>query len=97
MQGMDELAPPKVEFFLWLALLGKLNTKEMLWRKGILQENQLDCSLCEELPAVENLDHLFVHCPFTWSIWEKIAAELGQAITQSVNFTNHFEEWLSRK
>jgi len=28
-----KLAPPKVEFFLWLALLGKLNTKDMLWKK----------------------------------------------------------------
>ena len=31
-----KLAPPKVEFFLWLALLGKLNTKEMLWKTEIL-------------------------------------------------------------
>jgi len=33
------LAPPRVEFFMWLALLGKLNTKEMLWKKGVLQDN----------------------------------------------------------
>lgn len=28
------LAPPKVEFFLWLGLLGKLNTKELWVKKG---------------------------------------------------------------
>jgi len=35
------LAPPKVKFFLWLALLGKLNTKHMLLRKGIILDQDL--------------------------------------------------------
>jgi len=30
------LTSPTVEFFMWLALLGELNTKDLLHRKGIL-------------------------------------------------------------
>ena len=92
-----KLAPPKVEFFLWLALLGKLNTKEMLWKKGILQANQLSCSLCAVHTELESLDHLLVHCPISWNIWQEIAAELGQVIAHPATFRRHFEQWLSRK
>ena len=31
-----KLTPPKVEFCMWLALLGKLNTKDLLLHKGVL-------------------------------------------------------------
>ena len=92
-----KLAPPKVEFFLWLALLGKLNTKEMLWKKGILQTNQLSCPMCAVQSEVETVDHLLVLCPISWSIWCKTAEELGQIITIPESFRNHFEQWLSRK
>ena len=92
-----KLAPPKVEFFLWLALLGKLNTKVMLWKKGILQANQLSCPLCVVQIEVESLDHLLMHCPISWSIWQTIAKELGKAITRPATFKAHFEQWLSIK
>ena len=32
----QKLVPPKVELMVWLALLGKLNTKDRLMRKRIL-------------------------------------------------------------
>ena len=92
-----KLGPPKVEFFLWLALLGKLNTKEMLWKKEILQANQLGCPLCSSQSETENLDHLLVHCPISWSIWCTIAEDLGQLTTVPMNFRNHFQEWMSRQ
>jgi len=40
------LAPPKVEFLMWLALLGKLNTRQRLHVRGILQEDQSTCTFC---------------------------------------------------
>ncbi|KAJ8429203.1 hypothetical protein Cgig2_032989 [Carnegiea gigantea] len=50
------LAPPKVEFFVWLALLGKLNTKHMLLRKGVISDRDLNCSFCGIHD--EDLDHV---------------------------------------
>jgi len=40
------LTPPQVEFWLWLGLLGKLNTKELLVKRGILPSEANICSFC---------------------------------------------------
>ena len=91
------LAPPKVEFFMWLALLGRLNTKEMLWKKGLLQQHQLSCSLCLQQSVIEDIDHILVSCPISWSIWYVVAKELGQTLTEPETFRQHFEVWMSRQ
>jgi len=52
------IAPPKVEFMLWLALLGKLNTRDLLVKKGILPHQANLCSFCSEQP--ESIDHLLL-------------------------------------
>jgi len=70
------LAPPKVDFFMWLALLGKLNTKQRLCDKGILQGNQTACTFCETQP--ETLDHILLACSKSKLIWTTIANELDQ-------------------
>jgi len=42
----QNIAPPKFEFMVWLALLGKLNTKDMLVRKRMLREESNYCTFC---------------------------------------------------
>jgi len=54
------IAPPKVELMLWLALLGKLNTRDMLVKKGILPLHENVCSFCFSQP--EDIDHVLLHC-----------------------------------
>jgi len=90
-----KLAPPKVEFFMWLALLGKLNTKEVLWRKGILQEDQLECPFCSA--PKETVDHILMDCPTSWEIWSLIAKDMHQNIPKPMTFRQHFEGWITRK
>jgi len=89
------LAPPKVEFFMWLALLGKLNTKEVLWRKGILQEDQLNCPFCSA--QMETMDHILMACSVSWAVWTLIATDMHQNISMPVTFRQHFEGWITRK
>jgi len=60
------LAPPKVEFFMWLAMLEKLNTKELLCKKGVLKEDQKSCTFCAD--EAESLNHALLACPISWSI-----------------------------
>ena len=62
------IAPPKVEFMTWLALLGKLNTKEMLVRKGILTNEAIMCSFCALHP--ESGDHILMSCELSWEVWK---------------------------
>jgi len=90
-----KLAPPKVEFFMWLALLGKLNTKEVLWKKGLLQVNQLNCPFCTA--EIESLSHILMACPASWTIWDIIAKDMDQVLSMPGSFKQHFEEWMKRK
>jgi hypothetical protein len=55
---------PRVKFFAWLVLVDRLNTKTMLRRRNLSDEDDDEhCMLC---PAgtEEDLDHLFFDCPF---------------------------------
>jgi len=87
------LAPPKVEFFMWLVLLGKINTKEKLCTKGILPADQTLCALCSA--QTETLDHVLLNCPFSWRVWTSVATELGQVLTVQPSFKVFYETWLN--
>ena len=81
-----KLTPPKVEFFMWLALLGRLNTRQRLCDKGLLQEDQTICLLCSLQP--ESLDHILLLCSYSQQVWISLAAELGQSLQQQHHSTN---------
>lgn len=61
------LVPPRIEIFVWLACHGKLNTKAKLAKLQIIPADQDLCPLCGG--NSESVDHLFIHCPFSWKIW----------------------------
>lgn len=61
------LVPPRVELFVWLACLGKLNTKAKLAHLNIIHASQDICPLCNDQSETSN--HLFIHCQFSWQIW----------------------------
>jgi hypothetical protein len=63
---------PRVKFFAWLVLVDRLNTKTMLRRRNLSDEDDDDhCVLCPT-GTEEDLDHLFFDCPFAKRCWEKI-------------------------
>jgi len=88
-----KLAPPKVEFFMWLALLGKLSTRQRLFEKGLLQEDQVYCPLCALYP--ESLDHILLSCSFSQQVWLSISTELGQSLIAAATFKEHYKNWMS--
>lgn len=59
------LVPHRIEMFTWLALLGKLHTKEKL--ANIIPQQENTCVLCGLHP--ESTNHLFIHCTFSWKAW----------------------------
>jgi len=62
---------PRVKFFVWLILLDRLNTKNMLVRRHFnVQPNSL-CVLCED-GIEETIDHLFFDCSFAKKCWDKL-------------------------
>nr|CCA66235.1 hypothetical protein [Beta vulgaris subsp. vulgaris] len=61
------LVPHRVEIFVWMALLGRINTRCKLASIGIIPQSENICVLCNTSPEQHN--HLLLHCPFSLSLW----------------------------
>lgn len=58
--------PPKHSFILWLAMRGRLNTKN-LW---IEKPDDASCVFCKRHP--ETISHLFFRSSFVQAIWNRV-------------------------
>ncbi|KAL4287989.1 hypothetical protein AHAS_Ahas19G0241300 [Arachis hypogaea] len=85
------LVPPRVELFIWFALIGRVNTKERLCRFGIVNQGVTMCVLCNK--EVENVCHLFLGCDFTWQVWCAWLSDFGIKWTTSGTLKEHFLSW----
>ncbi|XP_060194897.1 uncharacterized protein LOC132624083 [Lycium barbarum] len=67
------VACPKHVFILWLALLGRMRTKDLplKWGMGI----NGTCVLCNNQP--ETIEHLYFECTYSHEIWLRILQWLG--------------------
>ena len=50
--------PPRVAFFMWTAVLGKILTMDNLRKKNIIVTEW--CCICKK--SDESIDHLLLHC-----------------------------------
>jgi len=89
------IAPPKVEFMVWLALLGKLNTREMPVKKNVISPEVNQCNFCLSHP--ETIDHLLLSCSFSWVIWCRIAEGLGMRLESHQCFKQFYDWWMSSR
>ncbi|XP_028051231.1 uncharacterized protein LOC114255885 [Camellia sinensis] len=64
-------APPKAQFFSWLAWKGRIKTVEFMHRIGALPINV--SSLCVFCKAeVETINHVLLLCPLVWKLWSEL-------------------------
>jgi hypothetical protein len=59
---------PKIKLFSWLLLNNRLNTRNILRRRGKFLEEGYNCVLCLDL-IEETLDHLFFFCSSSEARW----------------------------
>ena len=65
--------PPKVNFFIWTASLGKVLTIDNLRKRKLVIMDW--CCMCKE--AGESIDHLFLHCLTARELWGLILSMFG--------------------
>lgn len=82
---------PRHGFIFWLAVKGRLKTKDLIARKGISKDGR--CIFC--LTAMESCGHLFFECFFTKGIWKEVLAFLG--IIRTPQCWSREKRWLFRK
>ncbi|CAL9235577.1 unnamed protein product [Arabidopsis halleri] len=65
-------AVPRFSFITWLAMKGRLPTKDRLRSWGLTLPAA--CVLCSN--GIENHDHLFFNCPFSATVWQTFASKI---------------------
>ena len=83
------LIPSKVQFFSWLLVIGKLPTCDIVQRRHTyicISPNW--CVLCKS--CSEDQDHLFLHCPFSTTLWNRVLNELGLSWTKPWSLVDLF-------
>lgn len=83
-------APLKVKFFTWLAVRKRIWTGDRRHRHG-LQDSVTACPLCDQEP--ETVDHLFITCPYTRTLWHTVIRMLGDDAT-NLSATELLDWWL---
>ena len=61
------ICPPKVEIFVWQLLHGRVLMREILKCFGLMEDNNTEYPKCGA--AEETIDHLFLHCNWSWNLW----------------------------
>lgn len=61
------LVPHRIEVFVWIALMGKINKRSKLARIGIIPPDCDKCPLCDS--ESESCDHLMLHCSISYQLW----------------------------
>ena len=84
--------PPWVQFTMWLAVLGKLHTRDRLSRKGILHGDQTNCPLCNMETETET--HLFLKCQHTVGLWVDACQTWKHNVIMPKYMLTFFKMWL---
>lgn len=69
----------KLKVFLWLMLLNRLHTKELLQKKQFNIQGRTNCVMCSSM-TTENMSHLFFSCPFAQQCWHQVGIQWNLAM-----------------
>lgn len=67
-------APPRVKFFGWLLVQGRIQCRLNLVKKNVLTNSS--CELCGQ---GESCDHIMFHCQFALTVWTSLGIDTTNA------------------
>jgi hypothetical protein len=82
-------APPRVAFFVWTAVRGKILTLDNLRRRGMVVVNR--CWLCES--DGESVDHLLLHCGAARTLWNSFFTRFGLCWVMPSTIKDLYASW----
>ncbi|XP_074271500.1 uncharacterized protein LOC141595433 [Silene latifolia] len=85
------LAPPRYEVLLWAILWKRVATKDRVLKWKALTFEESLCTFCGEV--LETVNHVFLHCRFSWNIWNEICAEWGMMWVCPLEIDDAFLLW----
>jgi len=80
--------PLKVGLLVWRLFQDRLPTKDNLFRRGVLDQNSLDC--IAGCGSAKSSAHLFLHCNFFGSVWHLIYGWLDISAVLPQFLPDHF-------
>ncbi|XP_010666427.1 uncharacterized protein LOC104883582 [Beta vulgaris subsp. vulgaris] len=80
---------PKHSFIAWLAMLGRLRTREKLQQAGICQD--ASCLLCQQ--GQDSCAHLFFQCHFSQEVCKGIMNWLHLRMSAQESIYHHWRKW----
>ncbi|GAU09987.1 hypothetical protein TSUD_393040 [Trifolium subterraneum] len=83
--------PSKVRAFGWQLLLNRIQTKDNLVKRNLLQTDQQLCVFCGR--KTETAVHLFLHCEWVAKVWYSITGWLGFSLIIPPNLSTSFAMW----
>ena len=86
------LAPLRVELLIWFILLGRLNTKDHLWRFNCIAAEESLCVFCTN--EQESINHLFFACPVAWGFWHNCMRWWSIQFCYPNSALDFFEAWV---
>jgi hypothetical protein len=81
----------KVCAFAWQLLLDRVPKKDNLFKRRIIQVDQLNGRLCSR--SIEKANHLFPHCDFATKVWYEIIRWLRFCVAIPPKLSISFAMW----
>jgi hypothetical protein len=85
--------PPKVKFFAWLALRGRLWTSDRRRRHDL--QDDASCALCDQ--EDETTDHLLLGCVFAREVWHRLLRKFRLPLQPPAAPSTLVDWWLSSR
>ncbi|KAK2648312.1 hypothetical protein Ddye_015801 [Dipteronia dyeriana] len=84
------ICPPKVEFFTWQLLRGRVPVGDVLRRFGMSVD--MDCKLCNN--GKESMNHVFLYCIWTWKLWTTCMNRWNVVFCSNGDNKGWWENWV---
>lgn len=85
------LSLQRLKSFAWMAILDKIYTRLVLFRRDILPASHALYPFCSS--AKESVDHEWIHCCFSWKVWAMFIFWFGIDWCVPLSLADFYHQW----